>query len=190
MFSETALVLRMVLGWIFLSSAIGKLRQPVDFIKAVARYQVLPRRLSYLVGSSLIPVEASLAMSHLTGWLLRIAAITGLATLCSFAVVIAWNLERDLPCLCFGVQSKDRVSGRTLARLLLLATAELLVCVEYVWNQTPSVLSNRPLNIQTLTRVVVWPAVVLITGTWSLRSYDIVTLLRATGGASAGQRPK
>src|SRR5262245_20272080 len=68
--NRMTLVVQLAVGLVFLLSAAGKIMTPRDFARGVVEYQVLPDRLSYLVGLLLIPTEILLAAVHLTGMLL------------------------------------------------------------------------------------------------------------------------
>src|SRR5687768_10892125 len=91
---EPGLVVQLTIGTIFLLATVGKLRHPLAFAYGVVEYEVLPRRWAVAFGLLLIPLEAFLALAHLSGWLLRPAAATGIAVLSAFAVAVALALKR------------------------------------------------------------------------------------------------
>jgi hypothetical protein len=188
MMDETRLVVQLAVGLVFLLSASGKLLRPAEFARGVADYQILPESLSFGVGLMLIPVEIFLASAHLSGWLLWAAVPLGLATLASFAIAVGVNLKRGraLPCHCFGGQGGETISGRTLARLLLLCAGELLLFVD----PAPSGRLTYPDRVDSFAELglaLFWATLLLIAGLWLLSTPEVVALLRrcATCGARA-----
>src|SRR5207247_3258530 len=106
----------------------GQLRDQTAYVTGGAHYSVHPTWVAYFLGSLIIPLEAWLAVAHLTGWMAPVAVPLGLVMLVLFAVAVFVNLRhgRVLPCYCFG-RGGEMISGRTLARLFLLSSSELLV---------------------------------------------------------------
>jgi hypothetical protein len=189
---ETRLVVQLAIGLVFLLSATGKVLHPISFARGVADYQILPESLAFGVGLLLIPLEAFLAVSHLSGWLLAFAAPTGLALLAVFGIAVAVNLKRGraLPCYCFGDQSGETISGRTLARLLLLFAGELLVLSDPALSTAGRLTyPARVNNFAELGLAFFWATFLLIVAIWLLSLTDLLALLRRcrTCGAGAGQ---
>lgn len=178
---ETRLVAQFALGLVFLLSASGKLLRPAAFARGVTEYRILPESLGFGFGLLLIPVELLLAVSHLTGWQLALAAPAGLAALASFAVAVAVNLGRGrvLPCYCFGGRGGETISARTMARLLLLLAAELLVLTDPALFRTSQfVYPGRAANLSELGLLFFWATFLLVAGLWLLSVTDLMELLR------------
>lgn len=188
------LVAQLALGIVFALSTAGKLADPRGFARGVADYRVLPPAASRVFAYALIPLEAFLAVGHLTGWGLSLAAPLGLAALACFAAAVGINLYRDrgVPCHCFG--GGETISGRTLGRLGLLAAAELLVL------STPELLAgtagalvypDRVAGLGDLARALLWAAFGLVTGGWLLAAGDLADLVREPRcpGCSHPSRP-
>lgn len=177
MFSEMLLGIQIVLAAMFSLSVAGKVLDPSGFIEGVAEYKILPSRLTYSLGVVLIFVELFLAVSHLTGWLLGLAAPIALVTLSSFAVAISVNLRRGrvLPCYCFGRYGSEMISGETLARVIMLICAELLVALK------PMLIHEGLVYKQQVTVGVtlVLATALLLTGMWVLSVPDLIRVLRS-----------
>ena len=176
------LVARLALGLVFLLSTLGKLRRPVAFLRGVAEYEILPAPLAYVFGAVLIPVEAFLAVAHLTGWELRIAVPLGIAVLLTFATAVGINLgrNRDLLCLCFDSLGGERISVRSLAQLGLLLGAEVLLL------SGPAL---RPAGGGDLALAGVWAVFSLLGGLWLLRADEVFQLFRRYRCKTCSQAP-
>lgn len=126
--SHLAFALRLTLGIVFLLSAIPKLRQPLTFARSVAAYDILPTKLSYLFAIVLVPLEASLALSFLTGWIIDIALPLAAVILVAFLIAVGINLRRgrSILCGCFS-DANEQISPRTAIRLLLLLFVVLVL---------------------------------------------------------------
>jgi hypothetical protein len=128
MLNDLEAVLQIAVGLIFLWSAAAKLGDRQAFLKALTAYELLPEQLVSLVGNLVIFLEAVIAISHLTGWLVGSLSLAGLILLCSFywPVGIALVHKKAMSCLCFG-GAGEVVSKRTAMRLGLLLGAEATV---------------------------------------------------------------
>ena len=170
------LVLQLLLGLVFAISTLGKLRRPAAFIRGVEDYEILPRVLAPIAGALLIPVEAFLAVSHLTGWALGAAAPLGLVTLGVFLTAVSVNLarRRDLLCHCFDSAYGERISMRSVVQLVLLLVAEAGVAG---WAVRGS-LTDRVASGADLLHALLWAVFVLLVGLWLLRADEMVRLVR------------
>ncbi len=130
------LLASLLLGGVFLFSAVPKLRHPRGFVLTVLQYQILPARLSRLYGWLLPPLELFLALLFFGGTALRSASVlTGLLLL-SFLIAVGVNLARGrrLECGCFGKAAKRQIGwGLLLQDGLLLAVAVALCFVAQTW---------------------------------------------------------
>ncbi len=171
MIDEGRAAVQLALGLVFLASALGKLRDPRAFARGVADYEVLPRGLAVAAAWALIPIEALLSAAHLSGLLLRPAALVGLLTLCAFAIGVGVNLRRGrgLPCLCFGARGGELVSARTLARLGLLIAGEALLLAG-----SGGAARAAPLSLDTLFVALA----LLCAGHWLLSLPDLVYVVK------------
>lgn len=99
------LFLRLLLGAVFLVSAIPKLRHPRGFVLMVLEYRILPPSLGELYAWMLPPLELFVGLLLLTGAAVRVATIMASFLLLSFIAAIGINLARgrDLDCGCFRV---------------------------------------------------------------------------------------
>ena len=175
------LVAQLALGVVFLAAAAGKLRRPAVFLEGVVDYEILPRPLAYAFGVVVIPVEAFLAVSHLTGWALGLAMPLALILLLSFAAAVGINLrrDRDLLCHCFDGVHGERISRRSLIQLLLLVAAEAFVLGDLAWpDLNRTVYQGQVATLPELALALPWIVFVLVAASWLLRVDDVVTLFR------------
>jgi hypothetical protein len=84
----------LVLGIIFLVSAVPKLHYPRGFVLAVLEYRILPPRLSWFYARLLPPLEFLLALLLLSWMAVRSAAAVMAVLLLSFIVAVGINLTR------------------------------------------------------------------------------------------------
>jgi hypothetical protein len=127
MLVQLAAGIRIAIGLVFLLSTATKLRHPKDFASGVARYEILPARLSYAFAAGVILAEGGLALMHLSAWELALASQIGVLLMTIFAIGVGVNLirGRKLKCHCFG--SAEPISMRSLIRVLLVMSGELFL---------------------------------------------------------------
>jgi uncharacterized membrane protein YphA (DoxX/SURF4 family) len=134
---EVTLVLRVVLGVLFLTSGAAKLRTPLTLTQAIQQYGM------GLVGSKparivarLLPLsELILGLMIFTGIWLTIAALAATGLLLAFTVPMAINLARgnQFSCHCFGATSSDIGIG-SLSRNVILIFASILLSAVSPWS--------------------------------------------------------
>ena len=122
----TALVLRMVLGCVFIYASLDKIRHPDLFAEAVYNYQLLPEVAVNLVAICLPWLELLSGSLLVLGLWVQgsILILSGLMVV--FIGALGINLARglDVHCGCFITQSTDSITILTLFRdslFLLLA---------------------------------------------------------------------
>jgi hypothetical protein len=117
--SGFGIVVRLVLGGMFLISALPKLRQPYDFLGEVYAYEIVGPKLGMLAAMVLpwaeLLVGICLLGSIFVGGALLVSAGMG----AMFTVVLAWAIYHglDITCGCFGTGS-SRVGYGTLLRAM------------------------------------------------------------------------
>ena len=181
MMAEARLAVQLGLGVVFLFSTGGKLRDPAAFVRGVAGYRIVPRRLAHGFGMVLISLEGFLAMSHLSGWLLAAAVPLALGMLATFAVAVSVVLARgqELPCYCFGARDGERTSKHSLVRLLFLIVGEVLLVTEpALFTTSRFIYPHQVSNLQDLGLAVLWTVVLLLSGLWLFSTPDLVALVR------------
>ncbi|HYO12038.1 MAG TPA: MauE/DoxX family redox-associated membrane protein [Thermoanaerobaculia bacterium] len=186
------LVVQLTLGLVFLLSAAGKLRRPAAFLRGVAEFEILPAPLAYAFGAFLIPVEGFLAVAHLTGWGLGVAAPLGVVTLLAFAAGVGINLRRnrDLLCHCFDSLRGERVSARSLAQIVLLMAGELLVLSEAPFGALHRpVIPDRVATLEDLAFAMTWAVFCLLASLWILRVDEVVALFRTPHCKTCSRTP-
>lgn len=191
--TQITLVIELAISITLLLSSVGKLRDPVGFARGIADYEILPVRFAYAFGLLVIPLEACLALMHLTGWAVGVAASIGVVMFACFAVGVGINLRRGqiLPCRCFGDPGAEILSGTVLARLLLLLLGESALLF-LIGPLRGSQLTYRKIaNSGELGQVFLWTAMVLLASRWLLSTADLRDLLRSrtrrSGVLSAGE---
>jgi len=176
------LVLQLAMGGVFLASSLGKARHPMAFLRGVAEYRILPGPLAYAFGAVLIPAEAFVALSLLSGGAVPVAVplATGLLLLFSVAVIVNLRRHRDMLCHCYG--GGERLSARSLVQLALLIAATL-----FVWSgggESVRVLASPDDALAALA----WTLLSLVAALWLLHADDVVRLYRK-GCRSCTRRP-
>jgi hypothetical protein len=177
--AEIRLVVQLVIGAIFLLSGASKLRSPLRFARAVVEYDVLPSGVAFAVGLVLIPLELLLALAHLTGWMIVLAVPVGCFTLVAFTIAVSVNLAsgRSLPCYCFGTESSDFLSPKSLVRLLFIISGELAISFGPGFWRLPA---SRPVTIPSLNDGVILLSLATslsLTSIWVLQIGELLCLL-------------
>jgi uncharacterized membrane protein YphA (DoxX/SURF4 family) len=128
---RVALLLRALLGVVFLYAAYTKLSQPwLLFALSIDSYQLLPEWAVLTVARTLPWLELLIGVLLLSGWQLRYVSIAASAMLLLFfsVMVAQYAGGTGIDCGCFGVG--EALSGKTLARDgALLAAALTLVAL-------------------------------------------------------------
>lgn len=190
MIDEMRLIVQLAVGMVFVLSVSGKLMNPREFARGVAEYEILPSPVAYSFALLLIPLEGFLAASHLTGWLLEFAVPVGLLTFVSFATAVSINLRRgaSLPCHCFG--SGETISGRTLARLILLVGGEVLLLTDpNLFTMSRLVYPDRISTLSQIGLGLFWAVFFLVTVSWLLSVTDLRELIRSCRNCGAREVP-
>jgi uncharacterized membrane protein YphA (DoxX/SURF4 family) len=122
----TALVLRIVLGCVFIYASLDKIRHPDLFAEAVYNYQLLPEIAVNLVAISLPWLELFSGTLLVLGLWLEASILILSCLMVVFIGALGINLARglDVHCGCFITQSTDPITILTLFRdslFLLLA---------------------------------------------------------------------
>ncbi|HWB84726.1 MAG TPA: MauE/DoxX family redox-associated membrane protein [Bryobacteraceae bacterium] len=123
-----ALVLRLLLGAVFVYAAWTKLRQPWElFALAIDSYQILPMRAVEFVARALPWLELLLGALLLSGFWRRIStSAVSLLLLFFFALMIrAYAKGMQISCGCFGL-------GEIISWKTLLRDGSLLACSLFV----------------------------------------------------------
>lgn len=131
-----AALLSIILGCVFLASALPKLRRPRGFLLVVLEYRLLPPSLGRLYGWLLPPGEFLIALLLFTGTAIRTAGVLTALLLLSFIVAISVNLARGrrLDCHCFGNAMQRQIGwGLLLQDGVLLFSAITLIALARSW---------------------------------------------------------
>lgn len=177
---HVAYALQLALGGVFLASCAGKLRRPRAFVRTVADYRVLPRvpALERAVAVAVIALEAFLAVTFLTGWLLTAAIAVGAAVLLAFGAGVTINLRRGrtISCGCFGSQG-EFISGQTVVRIGVLlgavATAGALLAATRAIPVTVADVADDPRYLPDAGGLAV---VLALTTVWALNARSVLAV--------------
>lgn len=119
---------RWILAVVLLTSALSKLPNQHRFVFVVLTYRILPRRLARIYGMMLPWLEASVGILLLLGIVTRIGGILSALLLASFTIAVGLNVVRgrtDLDCGCLGSRHRHKISGKVLARNIVLMILSL-----------------------------------------------------------------
>jgi len=129
-------LLGIVLGAVFVTAAVPKLRRPKTFVLAVMEYRVLPPFFSRQFARIAPSLELLLGMLLLTGTAVRLAAVAAVLLLTSFLIAILVNLARGrrVECNCFGSRSRRETGwGLVFQDLALAGSSLILLTLSPAW---------------------------------------------------------
>ncbi len=124
------LVLRLLLGLVFVYAAYTKLRQPwLLFAMSIDAYQLLPEWAVLLLGHWLPWVELAIGLLLMAGILLPYVAASAAGMLVAFFVLMARAFVKGMTinCGCFGLG--EEISAQTLARDGLLVALAIALTI-------------------------------------------------------------
>lgn len=123
------LMLRLVLGLIFLSSGILKLTNFKWFASAVDNYRILPTFLITPASLILVIGEVIGGLGILTGTFLQVSSYMILSLLIVFVIAISINLfrKRSIQCGCGGLIGNRKISKNIIIRNLVFCVAVSLI---------------------------------------------------------------
>jgi putative oxidoreductase len=98
------LVLRILIGGLFIYAAVPKIRNPLAFADSIETFRLLPPELINLLALTLPPLEIILGVFLIIGWKQRVIAFSILILTIVFALGLVQGLARGLviDCGCFG----------------------------------------------------------------------------------------
>ena len=131
---------RWVLAFVFLASALGKLRDRRAFAAIVLDYRVLPRPWARAFAVVLPWLEVAAGLMLLAGLGTKIGAALSGVLLLSFTLAVGVNLLRgrkNLDCECAGKHRRQKISGKIVVRNLALSALSFQVVL---WGQDNQVL--------------------------------------------------
>lgn len=135
---------RWLLAAVFLTSALGKLRDRRAFAAIVLDYRILPRRWARRFAIVLPWLELALGLMLLLGLGTKVAAALSALLLLTFIIAMGVNLRRgrtDLSCGCGGARHAQKIGRRLIVRNLGLI---LLALPLVVWGQDHLLVAGWP----------------------------------------------
>ncbi len=130
------LLVRVLLGGLFVWSAWLKLRDPLAFARAVNAYRLIPWEATNLVAFGLPWLELVTGLALGSGLWVRASALLVSVQLGLYSLAIGWALQQglEISCGCLGLGSETVSADKLLSNLLLLAVALAFV----VWPGRPA----------------------------------------------------
>lgn len=124
---EVGVACRLVVGVVFLWSAIAKIRDIPAFSRAVQQHASTAPLLSVGIAWTIVGTEALVAVTLLTGVLATFGLALAMFLLGVFFIVMVRNAFRHspIPCHCFGEDESDAKPVVTLVRILMLLVAAM-----------------------------------------------------------------
>ena len=113
-----------LMGLVFVTAAVGKMRNWPEFHGVVANYRLLPSSLTAPVAYGLPPLEAAVGIALLANWRAPMPQFLATLLLLVFAAAMAINLRRgrhDIDCGCFQSTLRQHLSFTLVLRNLLMA---------------------------------------------------------------------
>ncbi len=128
---EMLFVARLCVGIYFLSSAIGKFANFSAFVQGVTKYEIVPKRLTRVVGIALPWVELALGTALVAGMLLAVAGFIAGFLLSVFIIAVSINLQRGraILCNCYVFSGTSLISMGTIVRNTLLLGLAAFVAI-------------------------------------------------------------
>ena len=120
------LLLRVVLGGIFLYAGITKIGNPQAFADSIATFKILPDHFISIIALGLPPFEVLLGFMFVAGWKARTASLGITALAVVFGITLGQAIARGLSvdCGCFGSGEPSAVkTWLSLGRAVLLLLA-------------------------------------------------------------------
>jgi len=171
-------IVQLSLGVTFALSAASKLREPRLFVHGVEEFRILPHRTVFVFALAVIFCEVLLSLSHLSGFLLTYTAPVGVAMLCSFLIAVSINLakKRNVPCFCFGGSEDETVSPRSVARLLVVISGEVVVLLG-PGHSSSRIRDGSHTTSNDFVLALAWTLFTLIATVWMLSLPDLLRLI-------------
>lgn len=129
------LLLRLVVGGVWIAAAVVKLPDPAQSVAAVRAYQLLPSSIVPTVGQLLPAIELVVGLCLVFGLLTRGAAVISALLFIAFIIGIAsvWARGINIDCGCFGGGGADPDAASKYPWEIARDAALLLASLFLVW---------------------------------------------------------
>lgn len=134
------LLVRLLLGTLFLAACLHKIQDPAQFALSIATYRIVPTWAINLMAIVLPWVELFTALMLFTGFRVRAASLLTLGMFSMFLAALIWALANglDMSCGCFAsAQTGEAINRWTVVRDIALLGAAVYVLL----------LDRRPLGL-------------------------------------------
>lgn len=127
------IVLRLVLGAIFLFAGLSKLNDPLGLSVTMRSLRIVPAWASRWAARGVIWLEMLLGTLLIFGLHTRLVVVTAVGVLLGFVIVVGVALARGtrITCNCFGPYFKETIGPNTLIRNMFLIAAGVLIVIFY-----------------------------------------------------------
>ena len=128
------LILRLIIGGIFIYAAIGKIIDPSHFAHDVSAYRILPTPLVNVFAIFLPYIELLAGIGLLTGfWLDACSAIISILTVIFLiAAISAMARGLNIECGCFTLSSHGKVGWELITRDILMLAGGVVVLLSKI----------------------------------------------------------
>lgn len=143
------LLLRLLVGGVWVVAGALKLPDPAASVRAVRAYQLLPEAIVPTVGYALPIIELLVGVTLIIGLLVRIGATLSAVLFVAFIVGIsaAWARGLQIDCGCFGGGGFDAQAREKYPWEIARDVGLLLASVWLIWRpRSPWALDNRILH--------------------------------------------
>ncbi|OXS58166.1 methylamine utilization protein MauE [Bacillus sp. V-88] len=128
------IILCTTFGYIFLSSAFDKILNIQNHYLSITAYKILPTKLSYPFAVFDIVLEASIALSLIFGFYLKVSLLSAALLLGMYTVAVAINLFRgrtEIDCGCGGVVGTHKISIKLIMRNLSFISIIFILALKF-----------------------------------------------------------
>jgi uncharacterized membrane protein YphA (DoxX/SURF4 family) len=128
------LVVRLVLGCMFLYSSLPKIRQPYDFLSSVYNYELVGPKLGVLVAMVLPWAELLVGICLIGGIFVSGALLVSIAMGAMFSFAIASALYRalNISCGCFSTSNTEQIGYLTLIRACMIVLLSIAAYISVI----------------------------------------------------------
>lgn len=170
---DVVLACRLVLGFVFARSALGKLGDLSSFAWVIRQHDLIQPRWAIPAAGLIALLEAGTAITLLSGIMADVGVVAAAFLLLLFLAVMIRNTRQPqpLPCYCFGSGDADVNPRRSLARLALLLCSTI-VCGLGAIHGSPGMAAWPTLG------ALIIAGALLVFGTWLMRVPELLQLYR------------
>jgi putative oxidoreductase len=121
-----SLIARLIVGWVFIYAAVGKIADPADFAGDIKNYQLLPDFLLNIAALTMPWIEMLCGIFLIVGFRLKANALISISLLIFFnvAVLFAMSQGLNIDCGCFSQRASmvgwEKVGENTISLIFAI----------------------------------------------------------------------